>query len=319
MMRIHTRHGAITIFSILTLLVATGLYQQDKETFAILSGFSDSESPQPALVSDDAEQVMVSQNTIPQTDAAIKVLLDELLQGGAQASLPTVVVPVNVAPLPTPSSDGLIHLNSNSTTSVAPVIIPSSAPVPVASSAAAVVPQPPVSPAVFPDVPSDSLEGQAANMLLTKGVLTGIDGQFMASKTLTRAELVTIIMRSKQGVPSASVSTFSDVEAGAWYESPVVWAAENKIVTGYADGTFQPNKPVSRSELAAILVRAYGLTLQAGTTSLSDVPAGQWFTESVTIAASHNLFTDTSQSFRPLQFATRSTAAIGICKVMGDC
>ena len=50
-------------------------------------------------------------------------------------------------------------------------------------------------------------------------------------------------------------SEFSDVPAGQWYSGAVAWAAENGVVTGNADGTFNPNGPITREQMAAILYR----------------------------------------------------------------
>ena len=48
---------------------------------------------------------------------------------------------------------------------------------------------------------------------------------------------------------------FSDVDPGSWYEEAVLWAAENGIVTGYPDGTFAPDKPLTREQLATLFYR----------------------------------------------------------------
>ena len=48
---------------------------------------------------------------------------------------------------------------------------------------------------------------------------------------------------------------FSDVSKEAWYASAVEEAAFDNIINGYPDGTFKPEKPVTRAELAAIYAR----------------------------------------------------------------
>ncbi len=48
---------------------------------------------------------------------------------------------------------------------------------------------------------------------------------------------------------------FTDVAAGSWYESHVIWAHENGIVQGKAEGIFDPNGTISRSELATLMYR----------------------------------------------------------------
>ena len=48
---------------------------------------------------------------------------------------------------------------------------------------------------------------------------------------------------------------FTDVEADAWYTDAVVWAAGEGIISGYGDGRFGTNDPVTREQMAAILYR----------------------------------------------------------------
>ena len=52
---------------------------------------------------------------------------------------------------------------------------------------------------------------------------------------------------------------FTDVADGSWCESAVAWAAANDIASGYGDGRFGPNDPITREQLAAILFRYAGL------------------------------------------------------------
>lgn len=50
---------------------------------------------------------------------------------------------------------------------------------------------------------------------------------------------------------------FKDVADGYWAKDTILWGVEKGIVTGYADGTFKPNKKVSEAEFLAMLIRAY--------------------------------------------------------------
>jgi hypothetical protein len=62
---------------------------------------------------------------------------------------------------------------------------------------------------------------------------------------------------------SGTAATYSDVNADAWYASFVSAAAANGIITGYSDGTFKPNAPISRAEMATMAARAMKVALQA--------------------------------------------------------
>ncbi|MDH5373792.1 MAG: S-layer homology domain-containing protein [Acidimicrobiia bacterium] len=57
------------------------------------------------------------------------------------------------------------------------------------------------------------------------------------------------------GTALAASTCFSDVDDAAWYEPFICWAADNGIVTGYPDGTFRPDRNVSRAEVATITAR----------------------------------------------------------------
>ena len=88
------------------------------------------------------------------------------------------------------------------------------------------------------------------------GIMNGTSPtEFTPFGTLTRGMIVTILYRM-EGEPAAIYSAaFWDVPAGEWYTPGVEWAAANKIVLGFGDGTYGPSKPVTREQLAAILYR----------------------------------------------------------------
>ena len=52
---------------------------------------------------------------------------------------------------------------------------------------------------------------------------------------------------------------FKDVEPNRWSKSAIDWAEENKIITGFEDGTFRPEQNVTREQLCAVLKRFYEL------------------------------------------------------------
>ena len=79
--------------------------------------------------------------------------------------------------------------------------------------------------------------------------------------------MVTILYRLA-GEPAVSGSAaFRDVVPGAWYEKAVIWASTNGVVNGFADGTFAPDAPVTRPQLAAILWRYAGSPTARGSLS----------------------------------------------------
>ena len=82
------------------------------------------------------------------------------------------------------------------------------------------------------------------------------ENTFAPEDFVTRAMLVTILGRMNMvDTVKFSDTPFSDVEADTWYTPYVSWAAENGIVLGYEDGSFQPDRNISRQELAVVICR----------------------------------------------------------------
>ncbi|MBW7476438.1 S-layer homology domain-containing protein [Paenibacillus oenotherae] len=92
-----------------------------------------------------------------------------------------------------------------------------------------------------------------ASKLIVQGKTANL---FDPQAPITRAEFATLLVRLT-GVKLAegNVPLFSDVSANAWYASYVEAAFDLGIVTGYEDGTFQPNKSITREEMAAMISR----------------------------------------------------------------
>lgn len=92
-----------------------------------------------------------------------------------------------------------------------------------------------------------------------KDLMVGVsDTLFDPHGAITRGMIVSILYRL-EGSPAVSGDAgFDDVPAGQWYTDGVTWAASHKIVEGYGDGSFQPNKSITREEFAAILYRYAG-------------------------------------------------------------
>lgn len=80
------------------------------------------------------------------------------------------------------------------------------------------------------------------------------NGLFSPGGSVSRGMAAAILYRLA-GEPAAPEIPFSDVTAADYYGAAVAWAAESGVVTGYADGTFRPQLPVSRQQLAALLWR----------------------------------------------------------------
>jgi hypothetical protein len=106
----------------------------------------------------------------------------------------------------------------------------------------------------YNDIKEGTWYYDAVKFVSQNGYLSGDgSGSFMLGTNLTRGMIAQIIY-NMEGKPAATTSShFSDVADGRWYSDAVNWAAANKIVSGYGDGTFGPNDDVTREQLVLIL------------------------------------------------------------------
>ena len=113
-----------------------------------------------------------------------------------------------------------------------------------------------------------------------------------------------------QPVPvTAAGTTFADISGHA-AQGAVEALAARGIITGREDGSFDPENSMTRSEFAAIVVRALGLTAQ-GTDRFDDVPGDSWFAGYVGAACAHGIVNGTgARSFTPQGTITRQEAAV---------
>lgn len=109
---------------------------------------------------------------------------------------------------------------------------------------------------VFTDTEPDRFYSDALDYCYEKGLINGLtDTTFGPSVTLSRAQLVTLLYRHAGSPEVQGENPFTDVPAGKFYTAPVIWASENGIVSGYGDGTFLPNAPITREQIVSILHR----------------------------------------------------------------
>ena len=111
----------------------------------------------------------------------------------------------------------------------------------------------------FTDISENDYFFEAVNWGIENGITYGVsEDSFAPEGEVTRAQAVTFLWRMS-GEPSPSASeTFSDVEAGSWYETAVAWAVENNITSGTGDGMFSPDAICNRAMCITFLYRMIG-------------------------------------------------------------
>lgn len=82
------------------------------------------------------------------------------------------------------------------------------------------------------------------------------DGEFKLNRNITRAEIATIFARILNLRPLVEhEQLYSDVPLHQWYADAVEAVTKHGLFTGYADGTFKPDQPITRAELTSVIFR----------------------------------------------------------------
>ncbi|MBY9079266.1 S-layer homology domain-containing protein [Paenibacillus sp. HN-1] len=98
--------------------------------------------------------------------------------------------------------------------------------------------------------------------------------------------------------------------SGHWSETIIERSIGQKLLTGYQDGSFHPDSPITRAELAVLLTKAFPDEETKKAASFSDVRSGSWYASAISQAAGDGyLSADADGAFRPNQPATRAEAA----------
>jgi hypothetical protein len=85
----------------------------------------------------------------------------------------------------------------------------------------------------------------------------------------------------KPTVAFSQTTKFNDVQ-GSWAQPCIEQLAQRQIISGYPDGSFKPNAPVTRAEFAAMLGKAFPDTAEVRTGGkFADVPAKYWASDAI--------------------------------------
>lgn len=153
-----------------------------------------------------------------------------------------------------------------------------------------------------------------------KGLFAGTSNTtFDPDAKVTRAMFVTTLGRFEEKLAplkGANKNIFKDVQGDSWYGKYVNWAAANKVVSGFEDGTFKPDQEITRQEMAAIISRyVFQLKDQPMVLLLpdrfkDDKDIDSWAKEPVYNAVVGQLVSGTPQGkFLPKKGATRGELA----------
>ena len=192
------------------------------------------------------------------------------------------------------------------------------------------------------NVPSDAVIKNAAGEDVTKdydityvnGVLEGIpilekgehfnyimgykDGTIRPNNNITRAEVATIFFRlfedSSREYFWKETNDFTDISDTYWASPAISTLTNAGILKGFTDGTFRPNEPVTRAQMATIIARFAKLTDNKVT--FNDID-GHWARESIELAAGNGWINGYEDgTFRPNNNITRAATMAMINRVL---
>ncbi len=182
----------------------------------------------------------------------------------------------------------------------------------------------PVTPPVFSDI-TNIFAKKEINILAAKGIIQGkTETNFAPNAQITRAEFAVLLARALNLPLNAYEGTFNDVNTSKkWAFAAIEAAAKAGIVNGTTDGSFNPDAPIKREEIAAMVVRAVEYQNKAKLDNL-ETPAnfkdhgsiGAFAIESVYKATALGVILGNEGQFNPKNNATRAEAAVMLYRAL---
>lgn len=128
------------------------------------------------------------------------------------------------------------------------------------------------------DVELNAWYHEAVDYVVEHGIMAGVSATaFQPNGSLTRGQVVQILHNLEGKPEETAEAPFTDT-AGHWALEAIAWAAQNNVVAGYDDGTFGPEKLVTREEFAQMMYnyakfKGYDLTAGGDLTQFPDAGA----------------------------------------------
>ena len=161
----------------------------------------------------------------------------------------------------------------------------------------------------FTDVPEDAYFAAPVAWAVDKNITSGLTANtFGPNASCTRAQAVTFLWKAAGSpAPKSTAHSFSDVKAGSWYETAVLWAVENGITSGTSASAFSPDAPCTRAQIVTFLWKAQSAPAAETANGFADVAADAWYFAPVQWAVKNGVTSGTSAStFSPSATCTRA-------------
>lgn len=107
----------------------------------------------------------------------------------------------------------------------------------------------------FEDLKEDDWFYDAVKFAHENSLFKGVtEKKFGADISMTRGMMVTVLYRLA-GAEEKATSSFDDVDKGMYYSNAIAWAAKLEIVNGVGDNKFEPDREITREEMATMMAR----------------------------------------------------------------
>lgn len=174
-----------------------------------------------------------------------------------------------------------------------------------------------VDPAGYRDVEKGSWYASGVDFVTKEGLMTGTGKRiFSPNDPVTRGAIAQILYAAEGKPSGAPDAGFRDVKKGMWYTDAVNFCVSAKLCAGYTDGTFRPDDPITRQQLAAILYQ-YAAYKGKDVSAIGDLSrytdAGQirdYAATPMQWAVGHRLLAGTGRGLEPNGTATRAQLAV---------
>lgn len=155
--------------------------------------------------------------------------------------------------------------------------------------------------------------------LSSKSILSGFnDNTIRPNQLVTRAEAVAMMGRAVGLDGTKRKTHFSDVNPESFAAGYIQSAYENNILKGFLDGTFHPDQPVTRAEMAILLSKAYTLQ-EAGAITFQDVTKNVTGHDAIAKVAGANITQGyPNGTFKPYEYMKRSEFAVFIARAENE-
>lgn len=118
--------------------------------------------------------------------------------------------------------------------------------------------------------------------------------------------------------PAQAQSRFADISSDYWASEFIQELADRGIISGFPDGSFRPNEPVTRAQFAAMVRQAFRRSATRGAVPFADVPANYWAAEAIREAYTTGFLSGYPNNiFRPDENIPRAQVLVSLANGLG--